>query len=451
MAVVVSGVWRVAVGAVLLLVLSNGPLLRFAVGVLGRPGHWNDWAVWPFFAVAAAVSTLLAWKVWRVRELLVIPVGQSLRNAYSSDRLLQVALVALGWYSATALASSLWSVYPSATLWRSIVYLGLAMLALALAGFSEDELAAVLVLASSVAVAGSLIVIALLNSEGIDQHGNWIGVYTNRNSLAPMAAIGVISGLRWLLAGNVWLPITDTWHRVGAATLVVASLVIMAGAGSRTATVALVAAVAVASLIALVASVTTRSHSRRPIRVWLAALGSLTVIAAAVGAVVAAWDIPTFAQRRAIWSLVWDRVQQRPLGGYGFFAFWEVPDLIAEQALLQRGSAHNSLVETALGLGLLGVVPFVILVGLAVFNSSRNLWQRPTVDAWMWSALTVFVIVENMAESFVLWFSHIWVLLLAAALRSSRIAASAQPQRPDQPGTDTTGQSGKQVAGSDIR
>ena len=133
--------------------------------------------------------------------------------------------------------------------------------------------------------------------------------------------------------------------------------------------------------------------------------------------VAAAWDVSTFSQRRTIWSLVWDRVLERPWGGYGFFAFWEEPELVAEHVLLERGSAHNSLVETALGLGVVGTVPFVILVVLATVNAGRGLWLRPSPDTGMWVAVAVFVLVENVTESFVLWFSHIWVLLLAAALR----------------------------------
>ncbi len=480
--------WRVAVGTVLLLVLSNGPVLRFVTGVLGRSAHWNDWAVWPFFAGAAAASAVLAWADRHPSGYPAGPTGPNVRLAQQHPveedlrraTLSRAGLLALGWYSAAAVASSLWSVYPSATLWRSAVYLGLALLALTLAGFSDDELAKMLVLVTSVAVGGSLAVIALLREEGVDHQGNWIGVYTNRNSLAPMAAMGVIVGLRWLLAGSAIprprrlpprartggsirhgrpVPASTSvggaalgsvsWRRVGGAALVAVSLVTMAGAGSRTAWSALAVALAVASALGLAAT-----RVAGPCRVgskkrWAALAGGAVVMAVAgATAAAAVWDVPTFAQRRAIWRLAWDRVQERPWGGHGFFAFWEVPELVQEHVLLQRGSAHSSLVETALGLGLLGVLPLVALAMLAAVNSGSSLWRRPSVDAWMWAALSVFVLVENLAESFVLWFSHIWVLLLAAALRRGTV--SAQPQRLRQPGAQAPRQSGQQVAGADV-
>lgn len=414
--------WHVAVGAGLLLILSNGPVLRFATGVLDRPGLWNDPAIWPFFAGAAAVSVVLAWAVWRRGGVGSGRAGRDdpASHAATGADLPRPALAAIAWYSAAAVASSLWSVYPSATLWRSVVYLGLILLAVALAGLTDDELSTVLVLLASVAVVGSLAVIVLQHDIGTDRDGNWIGMYTNRNSLAPLAALGVIGGLRWLLPTAMSV---SRYRRVWGAALVVASLVTLIGAGSRTAWLALAAALILASAFGVLAGA-SRLRRWPPWRARAAAAGGgLVAVGVSVTAVAVAWDVSTFSQRREIWNLIWDRVLERPWGGHGFFAFWEVPELVAEHLLLQRGSAHNSLVETALGLGLLGIAPLVVLMVLAAFNAGRGLWLRPSADTGMWAAVAVFVLVENMTESFVLWFSHIWVLLLAAALRRPNAVA----------------------------
>ena len=460
--------WRAAAGAWLLLVLSNGPVLRFATGVLNRPGHWNDWAVWPFFAGAAAASAVLAWATWRpgrsaagqAAPALAPERGVQAASSAPRARLSRPALIAIGWYSAAAVASSLWSVYASATLWRSVVYLGLILLAVALARFTDDELSTALVLLASVAVAGSLAVIVLQHDVGTDRDGNWIGMYTNRNSLAPLAAFGVIAGLRWLLprptplarhglrrdgsaTGTTGSGSAGTsgpagaagatpalWRRVWGAVLVAASLATLIGAGSRTAWLALAAALAAASALGVAAAGAVRVRRWGPWRTRLTAFGGGLVAAGiCVAVAVAAWNVPTLSQRRDIWSLAWDRVLERPWGGYGFFAFWEVPELVQEHVLLQLGSAHNSLVETALGLGILGAAPFVMLVVLAAINAGRGLWLRPSADTGMWAALTVFVLLENVSESFVLWFSHIWVLLLVASLRRTAPAIGAWPSR----------------------
>ena len=90
---------------------------------------------------------------------------------------------------------------------------------------------------------------------------------------------------------------------------------------------------------------------------------------------------------------------------------------LLDHALLRRGSAHNSLMEVALGLGLIGTVPFAVIVVLAARNAALHLWRKPGADSWMWAAVVGFALVENVTESFVLWFSYVWVLLMAAALR----------------------------------
>ena len=449
--------WRAAAGAGLLLVLSNGPVLRFATGVLNRRGHWNDWAVWPFFAGAAAASAVLAWATWRPGGRAPGSAGRVAPRA----RLSRPALIAIAWYSAAAVASSLWSVYATATLWRSVVYVGLILLAVALARLTDDELSTALVLLASVAVAGSLTVIVLQHDIGTDRHGNWIGMYTNRNSLAPLAAVGVIAGLWWLLQRSTPLPrhglpsggsasgttssgraagilepdgvasaTPASWRRVWGAVLLAASLATLLGAGSRTAWLALAASLAVASALGAAAAGAARVRRWGSWRIWATVFGgALVAVGTCVAVAAAAWDVSTLSQRRAIWSLAWDRVLERPWGGYGFFAFWEVPELVQEHVLLQRGSAHNSLVETALGMGILGTAPLVVLVVLAIINAGRGLWLRPSADTGMWAALTVFVLLENVTESFVLWFSHIWVLLLVASLRRTAPAIGAWPSR----------------------
>ena len=404
--------WRPATLAVLLLVLTNGPVFLFAKSVLDRPGHWEDWAVWPFFAGTAAAAAVLAFADGRGRPRR--PVGT----------VEWTAAAAIAWYSLAALASSMWSVDRSATVWRAAVYLGLALLAWLVSALDSDDLRLLLTLASGSATVASVALVALRPDLGLDPNGHWQGVYTNRNSLAPVAAVAVLTGLCLLFGAD------RRARRIAGAGLAVAAVGAMAGAGSRTAWLALgVAASAAAAPIAL-----TQARLR-----WGAGRARAVSAAAAVAAVVggfaaaaALWDVGTFSQRRAIWGLVWDRIVERPFGGHGFFTFWDIEELTMH-VLLRRGSAHNSLVEVGLGLGLLGTLPFMVIVVMAARNAWLRAWRSPGADTWMWAAVVALLLVENVTESFVLWFSYNWVLLAAAALRFPMPAESrASPdQRPD--------------------
>ena len=389
--------FRVPIASAALLVLTNGPVLLFSKSVLDRTGRWEDLAVWPFLAAAAVAGAALA--AWE-------STGARSRPLKASER---IAAIAVGWFALAALASSLWSVDPVATAWRSSIYIGMALLAWAIARLDARHTAAMIGIVTAAAVGASLLLIVLRPGLGLGPNDHWKGVYTNRNSLAPLAAIGVLAGLRFTLAPG-------RFRRYAATGLVLASMAALVGAGSRTAWVSLVAALVVSSLPLIYHRVAQRRGRGQAARVTAAAAGVSAV--AAVACLVAVWNVPTLSQRRTIWSLVWDRILQRPLGGHGFFTFWDIEEL-TQHVLLRRGSAHSSLVEVGLGLGLLGVVPFVVIVVLAARNAGLTLCRRPGADTWMWAALVAFLLVENVTESFVLWFSYSWVLLMAAALRSA--------------------------------
>ena len=408
-----------AVAACALGVFTNGPVLMFSKRVLDRTGRWEDHAVWPFLAAAALAGAALA-------------LRRSLRRASSPrDRGEVAAVAAVACFASLSVLSALWSVDASATVWRSLIYVGMALLAWALADLDHAETAAVIAAVAAAAVVASLVLVWLRPGVGIDANGAWRGVYTNRNSLGPLAAIGVLAGIRYVLAAT-------RWQRVAGAALAVASTVAMVGAGSRTAWIALAVAVSAATVVWL--------HQRLVAR-WSASTGvaatataAVVAVAAAAAAIAALWNVETFSQRREMWGLVWDRIVHRPIAGHGFFTFWDIEEL-TQHVLLRRGSAHNSLVEVALGLGLLGAVPFCVIVFLAARNAAAALRRRPGPDTWMGAALVALLIVENLTESFILWFSYSWVLLMAASLRPvppdapsvERLPPDARPPEPAPP------------------
>ena len=399
--------WRAAAVAGILVVLTNGPAFLFAKSVLDRPGHWEDPAVWPFFAVAAVAAMALALSNALVRARRVR------RNAAT------VAAVAVTWYSLLSVASTAWSVDPMATAWRSSVYLGLASLAWVISALDSDDLRAALSVMCGAAIVTSVILVVLRSDLGTDSNGAWQGVYTNRNSLAPIAALGTLVGIRYVWAGG-------PASRLAGGGLAMLSLASMLGSGSRTAWFALLSG----ALVATAPLAHHRLRQRRGVRqarlvIAVAACGGTVGAAAALASL---WSVSTFAQRRTMWGLVWDRIWQRPIAGHGFFTFWDIEELTLH-VLLRRGSAHNSLMEVGLGLGLLGLVPFVVIVSLAARNAMSQVWRDPSPDTWLWAAVVAFLLVENVAESFVLWFSYNWVLVMAAALRP--IPSHRSPTRAD--------------------
>lgn len=442
---------RFAAVAAALLVFTNGPVFFVARNLTADSGGWEGDLIRPVIIAAALLvaATAALDLSWRGSAGLAQPhgvAGAAHPARPSPAGLAQphgVAAAAVAAYTTWAVASSAWSVAPGLTLWRSLVYAGLVLLAWVMADMGS-AVRVPLGLTAAAAVGASLLALAAVPNQAFDIRGFWQGVYTNRNSLAPLAALGLLVGIRLLQTRPEGSDLTErpevarpaeppeesqppketepndrNWRRrrelAAGAALGTASLTTLIGAGSRTAWLSLAGALAVSAL--------GLAYPRLRQRFGPRAAGWSVLGAAAVGlgglvAVTAAlWQESTFAQRRTIWGLVWDRIADRPLAGHGFFAFWDIPELIADHELLQDGSAHNSAVEVLLGTGLIGLAPFAVIAVAAALNAGRDLVRDPGADTWLWVAVVAFALFENAAESFVLWFSYNWVIIMAAALR----------------------------------
>ena len=387
--------WRVAFVGAALFVFTDGPLFFLAHRVLDRPGpSWHDVVVaGGLTATAAAAGALAVWDLWRTR----------LRAPRPPHRL---AAAAVALFALITAASTAWSVDALHTGWRSVVYVGLAMLAWQVADLG-DAVWKPLALMAGAGVVASIVVVAADPGTGTDLNGDWQGIYLSRNLLAPVAAVGVIAGLRLLYARG--------WnHRIGAG-LGIVSLSTMLYAGSRTAWLALGAGAGFTALPVLHHRLAQRWGARRARATAWAVLAA--GLATTVAIVAALWNTSTLAQRRTIWRVSWEQFLERPLHGHGFSAIWTWPEFLDNHALLDRGSAHSGPLEVALGLGLLGLVPFAVVVVLAVRNAGRDLLRCPSADTWMWAAVVAVMLIENITESFILRFSYNWVIVMAAALR----------------------------------
>ena len=378
------------------LILTNGPVFLVANRVLEQPRSWEE-------AFTRAVFVSLA----------LVAVGAVVLDRFRAEgaRLASpnpVAALAIVWFVVWMVASSAWSLNPELTRGRSLVYVGLAAFAWIISDLEFTDFRRALAVATGAAVGASLVAVALSDSIGADFNGDWRGIYTNRNSLAPIAAVAVLVGVSLVIESR-------GIRRVAAGLLVVFAALALAGSGSRTAWLALLVAMGAAFVL-----VGARVGGRR----YGARVRSAVLVAGFAGAAAAMavlswlWGEPTFEQRRTIWDLVRDRIAERPLQGFGWFNVWTDAEFVSEHYLLTRGSAHGSFFEVWLGLGLVGLIPFLVIVGLALHGTITEAWRRPSVESWTWLALVLFLVVENLTESFVLWFSYNWVLLMAAALRS---------------------------------
>ncbi|NND73423.1 MAG: O-antigen ligase family protein [Ilumatobacter sp.] len=390
----------VAFAAAGLLVGTGTPSIVYGVHIRHEPLSFETWTFsYPLNAIGL-VSVLLLY-----RELARTPVSAWPRPIWP--------LIGLVSWS---LASVLWSVSPNATATRAMVAVGIAAFGVWFGRslrFTEQLLAVAAM--SLITTVGSTMLIAGWPNIGRNGLGDWQGVFGNPNSLGPANVIAMIAAV------GVWIHFPRWPARVVAAGLGVVNLVMLTQTASITAQAGL--AVCVLTAVAVLAA----RHLARvgvPGRRVAVAFGSVGVgvlilvipnvsrIAGALG------RDPTLASRTVIWSDMLRFIGDRPVQGYGYWAFWDNLDFAwvsYRDVGGYYGSAHNSFYEIALGLGLIGVALFSLVVLAAIGGVARGVWTDHSVAGMWWAVMLGFVLVEHLMESFVLWHSYIWMLLVAAA------------------------------------
>lgn len=420
----------VAGAATALLVTTGGPSVQIArhLGERGATASgWEGWLrLYPYGAVAVAGVIGCArwlrpipwrrwpWPVWAV-------IG----------------------YVLWALLSSVWTVSPSTTPARAFTGVGIAAFGLWFgARVRPAEQIWSVTIAACAAVAASVVVVWAYPDWGTMPvrsngkfGGEWQGIFGNRNGLAPMCVMGLI-GLAALVA------MRPSWRRgAWAAAFAALHLLVLGRSGGITSMLALGVAVATAVVVPAVWWLKRRGAPGWAVGGGLGAavatVGTLVLVNLDTLATKVGRD-PTLTGRRWIWEDMGAFIDDRPWRGYGFWAFWERPDLTAATyARLEKpyGSAHDSVVEVLLGLGVIGLMLYLAVMLAAVAGVSELVWRGRSVFAWFWALMLGSLIVQNLMESFVLWHSYNWILCIAATVVASQAAAPAVVAAPAAPAT----------------
>jgi len=98
---------------------------------------------------------------------------------------------------------------------------------------------------------------------------------------------------------------------------------------------------------------------------------------------------PSFTGRDDIWSFAVDHVAQRPFFGFGFEAFWGMPDLVKAWNYLESwgyraSDAHNGYLNLAVTTGLIGLalsLCWIIVQPFLDFRRARALGAHPALSA----------------------------------------------------------------------
>jgi O-antigen ligase len=308
--------------------------------------------------VSVALAGLAVGILCLVHRRLVISVAR--RNS---------AFVLLG---IIIVASSLWSIHPGISFWHSGSYFLMMLIVAYLSGrFSMDDLMQVLSFSFALSAIGSFLFVAAYPQYGImpdEQTGVpfWRGTFLHKNLLGWAMMIGVFVN-SYIFANSARRSRLHLVLLIGCFVLVVLS-------GSGTAFVC--------SLWYLMGTciylLWTRAR-RIALGIFpgLAALGLMALIIVFSGDYDAGFALigkdATLTGRTNIWAEVPKLIAERPLLGWGYDATWQPDDDYAvyawNDAHWGAGGSHNSYLEVALQLGLIGALTTLAVIAIALWRS----------------------------------------------------------------------------------
>jgi O-antigen ligase len=224
----------------------------------------------------------------------------------------------------------------------------------------REHFARLLAIAAIIVLAACYIGVALFPHYSIHQAsdiaepglaGDWRGFFTHKNGAGAAMALLIFIGIF----------VCRSWSRFAGLSIIALAAVFLLFTHSKSPR-DLLPVVFLASYL-----IPRLRHSLAalllllclPILVNLMTVGSV-IWETVYGLVASLISDPSFTGRDVIWRFALAHVAQRPLFGFGFGSFWQMPDLVAEWNYLEpwgyrASDAHNGYLNLAVTTGLVGL------------------------------------------------------------------------------------------------
>ena len=280
---------------------------------------------------------------------------------------------------------------------------------------------------------------AIANDWNMSQSGEgfWVGIYFNRNSLAPVAMVSVISALALLYV--VYINRDDKlriYKLCILANIVLFGLVIAVRTHSNTPFGGLAAFIAVFLFWETVRKSSLQrflGEAREARKIYsvfiaLAATCSWFAIQFQSKILQAFGETVTFNGRSEIWKYSWNGFLEKPLLGWGWLSAWRSWAFMRMDlwwTVEGVSWSHNAYLDLFLGGGLLAVILFAIAVVWGMYRLIPNRDGNATVS---WPiAFIFFYLAMCTQESFIIGNHFLWMLFVAVL--TSGTTTSRRPKQ----------------------
>jgi len=256
------------------------------------------------------------------------------------------------------------------------------------------------------------------------EDGNWVGIYFNRNSLAPTAALGLLCA-----AALVWIVLIRRPKQWMAFTAVFLALLMFDGfvllrSGSSTSVGAILVFGSVWAFWTIVRWLKRRINIS-PRQMLLSVYTGFLVALISVTTLVFYFQKRLldlvgkkidFNGREVLWRFSWDGFTDRPIIGWGWMSAWRTQEFFKKRefwwSLTNSYWSHSAMMDVLLGGGVIGATLLVVVI---VWSGAQQLERVYTQTAGQWTfAATWFVIAASTQESFIIGNHFLWLLLVAS-------------------------------------
>ena len=261
-------------------------------------------------------------------------------------------------------------------------------------------------------------------SQSVGAFGEWIGIYYNRNSLAPVSSVGVLTALALLWVVLVKRP--WPWGPALAILLldvIVFNTYVLLKTESETTLYAGVIAIVVWLTVAGFGYLVRRAGVTKSLTAaWR--VGIALIVAAPWVLVFGIRSLGDFLDgfsiggREGIWLFSFDGFLEKPIIGWGWMSAWETPNFLPRefwtwQQTIAGPWSHSSFFDIILGGGLVAFVLFVAFLFRTLDVHGTQVPQMAFGQAY--TALAVFVLMSATQESFLVGNHFLMVLFVAGA------------------------------------
>ena len=213
--------------------------------------------------------------------------------------------------AAFLLLSALWSIDPETTIRRGVLYVFFVIGVIGVAGnLDGDKFMDLLGVTCLLAVAASIVLLVISPSDAMSWSNELRGIFANKNVLGPVMAVGALASLHGIRIGG--------GRRLRNIFMLIVFIVVAFAAESATSLLIIFAFCTADRVVALFR------------RARILAMFSIILLVPTAVIVALVPDSflemigkdPTLTGRTDLWPYLISYISERPMLGWGFFAFW---------------------------------------------------------------------------------------------------------------------------------